>query len=162
MSVTYTTAHGNPRSLTYWSRPGIEPTSLWILVGFVTAEPQRELWYVIYFWSSYLCQNLLITSGSILELSLSSFCKYILISDLVQMKVKLNWTVFFRLQMSILFLCFHDYFIHLIVALICVHYFHFVFMSDSLHSPVYPFPVYEPLDKDRDSYSISVSPVSGL
>ena len=26
-SSTYTTAHGNTRSLTHWARPGIEPTS---------------------------------------------------------------------------------------------------------------------------------------
>ena len=26
-SATYTTAHGNARSLTHWARPGIEPTS---------------------------------------------------------------------------------------------------------------------------------------
>ena len=31
------------RSLTCWARPGIEPLSSWILVGLVTAEPQREL-----------------------------------------------------------------------------------------------------------------------
>ena len=34
--VTYTTAHGNIRSLTHWERPGIEPTTSCILVGFVT------------------------------------------------------------------------------------------------------------------------------
>ena len=43
MSVTYTTAHGNAGFLTHWMRPGIEPMSWWILVGFVTAEPQWEL-----------------------------------------------------------------------------------------------------------------------
>ena len=32
----YTTAHGNAGSLTHRVRPGIEPTSLWILVGFVS------------------------------------------------------------------------------------------------------------------------------
>ena len=41
--ATYTTAHGNTRSLTHWSRPGIEPTSSWILGRFVTTEPQQEL-----------------------------------------------------------------------------------------------------------------------
>ena len=41
--MTYTTAHGNTRSLTHWARPGIKPTSSWMLVGFVTAEPQWEL-----------------------------------------------------------------------------------------------------------------------
>ena len=39
----HTTAHGNVRSLTHWIRPGIEPTSSWILAGFVNAEPQWEL-----------------------------------------------------------------------------------------------------------------------
>ena len=43
MSATYPTAHGNAGSLTHGARPGIEPASLWILVGFLTAEPQREL-----------------------------------------------------------------------------------------------------------------------
>ena len=33
-SVTYTTAHGNARSLTHWARPGIKPASSWILVRF--------------------------------------------------------------------------------------------------------------------------------
>ena len=33
----------NTKSLTYWTRPGIKPTSSWILVGFITAEPQWEL-----------------------------------------------------------------------------------------------------------------------
>ena len=43
MSATCTTAHGNAGSLTHWVRPGIEPTSLWIVVGLVTAESQWEL-----------------------------------------------------------------------------------------------------------------------
>ena len=33
MSATYTTAHGNTGSLTYWAGPGIKPTSFWILLG---------------------------------------------------------------------------------------------------------------------------------
>ena len=41
-SVTYTTAHGNARSLTCWARSGMEPTSSWILVRFNTAKPQWE------------------------------------------------------------------------------------------------------------------------
>ena len=40
---TYTTAHSNTGTLTHWSRPGIKPESSWILVKFVTAEPQWEL-----------------------------------------------------------------------------------------------------------------------
>ena len=38
-------SHSNARSLTHWVRPGIEPASLWILVGFVSSEPQWELLY---------------------------------------------------------------------------------------------------------------------
>ena len=34
-SATYTTAHGNARSLTHLARPGIELMSSWIVVGFV-------------------------------------------------------------------------------------------------------------------------------
>ena len=40
---TPTTAHSNARSLTYLAKPGIKAASSWILVGFVTAEPQGEL-----------------------------------------------------------------------------------------------------------------------
>ena len=43
VSATYTRAHGNAGSLTHWVGPGIEPVSLWILVRFITAEPQWEL-----------------------------------------------------------------------------------------------------------------------
>ena len=35
MSATYITAHGNAGSLTHWMRPGIEPATSWVLVGFV-------------------------------------------------------------------------------------------------------------------------------
>ena len=41
-STTYTTAHGNTRSLTHWARPGIKPATSWILVGFVSPEPRQE------------------------------------------------------------------------------------------------------------------------
>ena len=34
-SATYTTAHGNTRSLTHWARPGIEPATSWFLVGVI-------------------------------------------------------------------------------------------------------------------------------
>ena len=33
----------NPGSLTHWARPGFKPTSSWILVGFISTEPQKEL-----------------------------------------------------------------------------------------------------------------------
>ena len=41
----YTTAHSSAGSLIWWARPGIEPTSAWILVMFVTTEPRQELLY---------------------------------------------------------------------------------------------------------------------
>ena len=34
--LAYAAAHGNARSLIHWARPGIEPTSSWILVRFLT------------------------------------------------------------------------------------------------------------------------------
>ena len=42
-SVTYTKAHDNARCLTHWTRPGIKPASLWLLVRFVSTEPWQEL-----------------------------------------------------------------------------------------------------------------------
>ena len=35
-TATYATALGNVRFLTHWVRPGIKPSSLWILVRFLT------------------------------------------------------------------------------------------------------------------------------
>ena len=35
-------SHSNMESLTHWARPGIKPVSSWILVRFVTTEPQQE------------------------------------------------------------------------------------------------------------------------
>ena len=43
MSVTYTMVHGNARPLIHWVRSGIKPASSWVLVGFITTEPQWEL-----------------------------------------------------------------------------------------------------------------------
>jgi len=42
-SVTYTTAQINTGPLTHWVKPGIEPASSWILVGFIPDEPQWAL-----------------------------------------------------------------------------------------------------------------------
>ena len=41
-SVTYTIVHGNARPLTHWARPGIELTSSWILVRFISPVPQQR------------------------------------------------------------------------------------------------------------------------
>ena len=43
VSSTYTTAHGKAGSLTNWARPGIESTTSWFLVGFISAAPIWEL-----------------------------------------------------------------------------------------------------------------------
>ena len=51
-SSTYTTAHGNARSLTHWLRPGIEPSTSSFLVGFISTEPRRELQVPLYFLSA--------------------------------------------------------------------------------------------------------------
>ena len=37
-------SHSNARSLTHWARPGIKPATSCLLVGFVSAAPQQELW----------------------------------------------------------------------------------------------------------------------
>ena len=36
-------SHSNAKVLTHGARPGIEPASSWILAGFVTAEPRRDV-----------------------------------------------------------------------------------------------------------------------
>ena len=36
-------SYGNTRSLIHWASPGIKPKSSWILVRFITIEPQWEL-----------------------------------------------------------------------------------------------------------------------
>ena len=48
VSATYTTAHGNTRSLTYRARPGIKPETSWLVVWwlvvwFISTSPQWEL-----------------------------------------------------------------------------------------------------------------------
>ena len=48
--ATYTTAHGNVRSLTQGARPGIEPDSSGILVRFVTTEIRQELHISFFFF----------------------------------------------------------------------------------------------------------------
>ena len=41
--VAYTTAQCNTGPLTHWVRPGIEPESSRLLLGFISAEPHGEL-----------------------------------------------------------------------------------------------------------------------
>ena len=46
-SCVYSIAYGNAQSRGRWARPGINLTASWILVGFVSAEPQQELPHLI-------------------------------------------------------------------------------------------------------------------
>ena len=43
-----------PGSLTHWAGPGIEPTSSWILVGFMSTEPWWELLH-LFFLKEFKC-----------------------------------------------------------------------------------------------------------
>jgi len=45
--------HSNIGSLTHWARPAIEPASSWILVRFISVEPQWEL--RVFFFSQHSC-----------------------------------------------------------------------------------------------------------
>ena len=51
LSATYTTVHRNARSFTHWVRPGIDPTSSWILVGFISTELWWELLPFFFFFN---------------------------------------------------------------------------------------------------------------
>ena len=58
VSATYTTAHGNTRSLTHWVRPWVKPATSWFLVGFVnhcaTTGTPTFLFYVVTYQFIYL------------------------------------------------------------------------------------------------------------
>ena len=57
-SATYTTAHDNARSLTHWWKPGNEPAFFWILMWFITTEPQWKLWIIRTFLKGFILYNL--------------------------------------------------------------------------------------------------------
>ena len=50
--------------LTHWARLGIESTPSWMLVGFVTAEPQWELLFLIFYIHSSRCASVSLDSIS--------------------------------------------------------------------------------------------------
>ena len=72
MSVIYTTGHSYTGSLTHWVRPGSEPTSSWILVRFLTAEPRWEILKISLHPSIFLYFQLLLPWSSILWLVLQN------------------------------------------------------------------------------------------
>ena len=47
-AVVASHSHSNAGSLIHWARPGLKPSSSWILVGFVTSEPGRKLLQVMF------------------------------------------------------------------------------------------------------------------
>ena len=71
IAATYTIAHGNTRSLTYWAVPGIKLASSWILVWFVTAEPQMNS--RMYVFSEVWRMNCILLRGKRIILSYSLF-----------------------------------------------------------------------------------------
>ena len=95
-SVTYNTAHSNTRSLFHWVRPGIESSTSWFLVGFVSTGPWRELLCVCFNDFGFQCAS---TSYCI-------FCDYYRISLMVNMRLtylKLT-TCYFKLITLIKFI----------------------------------------------------------
>ena len=56
VSLTYSTAHSNPDPCPL-SKAGIKPTFSWILVGFVTTEPQQELHQLPTFKENCWCET---------------------------------------------------------------------------------------------------------
>ena len=62
-------SHTNTGSPTYWARPGIEPASSWILVGFPSAVPQWELPLVFIFICFLVGNKMKLWTEEILVLS---------------------------------------------------------------------------------------------
>ena len=111
-SVTYTTAHGNAGSSTYWAVPGIKPESSWMLVGFInhwamTGTPQVFDVYLNTFFislSSSFCSCFLYNFkyvGHIFMLTLQIFLSSNSMSSIISSSVSIN---FFILIMGHLFL----------------------------------------------------------
>ena len=71
-----TIAHGNNGSLTHRARPGIEPSTSWLVVGFVFAAPQWEFPEQCFFAMTFCCTIIyasMITSKKLLSLTLKFF-----------------------------------------------------------------------------------------
>ena len=66
-SATYTIGHSNAGSLTYWARPGIEPTTSWFLIGFVSIAPRWKILIIVFYFNLFfiklwLLYNVLISA----------------------------------------------------------------------------------------------------
>ena len=58
VSATYAAGCGNYGSLTHWARPGTEPISSWILVGFLThwattGTPWNGIFLICWYWGQF-------------------------------------------------------------------------------------------------------------
>ena len=107
--MTYTSVHGNTRSLTHWARPGIKFMSSWILVSFLTAEPWWELHAekvfrkLVYLWLGLCTQDVGSLASGIPALE-SMGClvgqvlvpKYQPLGELTQMNA--SWCVYHQCQ----------------------------------------------------------------
>ena len=76
LSATYSTAHGNDKSLTHRARPEIEHVSLWILVRFISAESQWELFSFFFFFFFFLSLIIYMTLKVSKSVSLGNRCWY--------------------------------------------------------------------------------------
>ena len=85
-SVTYTTAHGNTGSPTQSARPGIEPASSQILVGFISAVP----WWELQGWLRNCARVKGHDSKSYPEISFHLSPLYWKISETLYLKSKIN------------------------------------------------------------------------
>ena len=97
-SATYTTAHGNARSLTYWAMPGIKPATSWFLIGLVSAAPPQELlgrnlhrlpiimprnWYSIESENIGVIKRKVALGVQDTQVRISSSCSYMTLSELL-------------------------------------------------------------------------------
>ena len=69
----HTAAWGGAGSLTHWARPKIKPKSSWIVVGFITTEPQWELlaytvwmWIIVHMYFQYLSSCVILSKWTLL------------------------------------------------------------------------------------------------
>ena len=96
--MTCTIAHSNTWFLTHWVRPGIKPTSSWIIVKFSTTEPCWELptfrefyksKHSLIMWEN--CNDWQCMNG---EIQLSGIWKYFLLTKTTEMQMQMNYHLF--------------------------------------------------------------------
>ena len=91
-TVTYITAHGNAGSLTHSARPGIEPISLWILIGFVTTEPWWVSRIFYFYWNRVDLQCFFSFNYTIKWFSYIYICMYVCVYIYILFYVLFHYT----------------------------------------------------------------------